>query len=115
MKLPAGDSREFAQVALRHGILIMPGPTMSSAEQHAPYIRLPFLAEEETLRAGVRRLSRRMARLPVRRPPRPEAERHDGLMARSVLRPISPRSRQIPPSRRVEDPRHPVLAHQSKL
>ena len=57
VKLPAGDSREFAQVALRHGTLILPGPTMSAAEQHAPFIRLPYLAEDEILRAGVRRLS----------------------------------------------------------
>ena len=57
VKLPAGDSREFAQVALRHGTLILPGPAMSAAEQHAAFIRLPFLAEEDTLRAGVRRLS----------------------------------------------------------
>jgi DNA-binding transcriptional MocR family regulator len=57
VKLPAGDSREFAQVALRHGALILPGPTMSAAEQHAPFIRLPFLAEDETLRTGVRRLA----------------------------------------------------------
>jgi DNA-binding transcriptional MocR family regulator len=57
VKLPAGDSREFAQVALRHGALILPGPAMSTAEQHAPFIRLPFLAEEETLRIGVRRLT----------------------------------------------------------
>jgi DNA-binding transcriptional MocR family regulator len=57
VRLPAGDSRELAQVALRHGALILPGPAMSAAEQHAPFIRLPFLAEEETLRAGVRRLS----------------------------------------------------------
>ena len=57
VKMPAGDSRELAQVALRHGALILPGPAMSAAEQHAPFIRLPFLAEEETLRAGVRRLA----------------------------------------------------------
>jgi DNA-binding transcriptional MocR family regulator len=57
VKLPAGDSREFAQVALRHGTLILPGPAMSAAEQHAPFIRLPFLAEDEMLRTGVRRLS----------------------------------------------------------
>jgi DNA-binding transcriptional MocR family regulator len=57
VKLPAGDSREFAQVALRHGALILPGPAMSTAEQHAQFIRLPFLAEEETLRAGVRGLT----------------------------------------------------------
>jgi DNA-binding transcriptional MocR family regulator len=57
VKLPAGDAREFAQVALRHGTLILPGPAMSAAEQHASFIRLPFLAEEEMLRTGVRRLS----------------------------------------------------------
>ena len=57
--LPAGDSREFAQVALRHGALILPGPAMSAAEQHSSFIRLPFLASDETLRAGVRRLSAR--------------------------------------------------------
>ena len=57
VKLPAGDAREFAQVALRHGTLILPGPAMSASEQHAPFIRLPFLAEDEILRAGVRRLS----------------------------------------------------------
>jgi DNA-binding transcriptional MocR family regulator len=57
VRLPAGDSREFAQVALRHGALILPGPAMSAAEQHAPFIRLPFLAEDEMLLTGVRRLS----------------------------------------------------------
>jgi DNA-binding transcriptional MocR family regulator len=57
VKLPRGDAREFAQVALRHGVVILPGPTMSAAEQHAASIRLPFLAEPEALRAGVRRLS----------------------------------------------------------
>ena len=57
VKLPTGDSREFAQVALRHGVLILPGPTMSAAGQHAPFIRLPFLAEPAALRSGVRRLS----------------------------------------------------------
>jgi|SRR5579871_1010 len=55
-KLPGGDAREFAQTALRHGVMILPGPTMSAAEQNARFIRLPFLGEPETLRAGVRRL-----------------------------------------------------------
>jgi DNA-binding transcriptional MocR family regulator len=57
VKLPAGDSREFAQVALRQGVLILPGSAMSAAEQHTSFIRLPFIAEDEMLRAGVRRLS----------------------------------------------------------
>src|SRR5512133_3358754 len=57
VRLPAGDAREFTQVALRHGVSILPGTAMSATEQHASYIRLAFLAEEETLRAGVRRLA----------------------------------------------------------
>jgi DNA-binding transcriptional MocR family regulator len=57
VKLPAGDSREFAQVALRHGVLILPGPAMSAAEEHAPFIRLPFVAENEVLHKGVRRVA----------------------------------------------------------
>ena len=57
VKLPAGDAREFAQVALRHGVVILPGPTMSIAEQHAQRVRLPFLAEPDTLRTGIHRLA----------------------------------------------------------
>lgn len=57
VKLPAGDSREFAQVALRHGVLVLPGAAMSASGHHANYLRVPFLSEEETLHAGVRRLS----------------------------------------------------------
>ena len=57
VKLPRGDSREFAQTALRHGLVVLPGPTMSASEQHAGFLRVPFLAEPETLRTGVGRLA----------------------------------------------------------
>lgn len=57
VELPDGDSREFAQVALRHGVVILPGPAMSATEAHTRYIRLPFAAEAETLRIGLSRLS----------------------------------------------------------
>jgi DNA-binding transcriptional MocR family regulator len=57
VRLPRGDSRRFAQVALRHGVAVVPGPIMSAAGQHARFLRLPFLAEPETLRIAVRRLS----------------------------------------------------------
>jgi DNA-binding transcriptional MocR family regulator len=57
VKLPAGDAREYAQTALRHGVVIVPGPIMSAMEQHARFIRLPCLFEEDTLRTGVRRLA----------------------------------------------------------
>jgi DNA-binding transcriptional MocR family regulator len=58
VKLPSGDSREFAQVALRHGTLVLPGPAMSSAGQHARFLRLPFLWEEAVLRRGAGQLAR---------------------------------------------------------
>jgi len=55
--LPSGDSREFAQVAARHGVIILPGPLMSCSEEHARCVRLPFLADPETLNRGVVRLA----------------------------------------------------------
>ena len=57
VRLPGGDAREFAQVALRHGVVVIPGPHMSADEQHARFIRLTFLWERETLTAGAARLA----------------------------------------------------------
>jgi DNA-binding transcriptional MocR family regulator len=57
VKLPAGDAREFAQIALRYGVIVLPGPTMSPSGEQASFLRLPFLAEPETLRSGVSRLA----------------------------------------------------------
>jgi len=57
VKMPSGDAREFAQVALRHGVTIVPGPIMSATDQHAQWIRLPFLAEVPMLASGVKRLA----------------------------------------------------------
>jgi DNA-binding transcriptional MocR family regulator len=57
VKLPAGDSRELAQVALRHGVILLPGPHASATGGFESFLRLPFLAEPETLRAGVKRLA----------------------------------------------------------
>ncbi len=56
-KLPSGDAREFAQTCLRHGVVVLPGPVMSASDRYTAYLRLPFLAEPETLRLGVRRLA----------------------------------------------------------
>jgi DNA-binding transcriptional MocR family regulator len=57
VRLPRGDARELAQVALRHGVIILPGPHASAVGRYEGFVRIPFLAEPETLRAGVRRLS----------------------------------------------------------
>lgn len=56
VQLPSGDAREFAQVALRHGVVVLPGTVMSTSEAHVRFIRLPFLGSPETLRAGLTRL-----------------------------------------------------------
>jgi len=57
VKLPGGDSRELAQTALRHGVVILPGPLMSATERHAGFLRIPFIAEPESLRTGIKRLA----------------------------------------------------------
>ncbi|HEY7389607.1 MAG TPA: PLP-dependent aminotransferase family protein [Bryobacteraceae bacterium] len=57
VKLPAGDSRRFAQTALRHGVVILPGPVMSPTERFESFIRVPFIAEPESLRKGIDRLA----------------------------------------------------------
>ena len=57
VKLPEGDARELAQVALRHGVLILPGSTMSAAGLYTRYVRVPFLADPEVLREGIGRLA----------------------------------------------------------
>jgi DNA-binding transcriptional MocR family regulator len=56
-RLPRGDARELAQLALRHGVLILPGNMMSASGMQSRYVRLPFLAEPATLRLGIDRLA----------------------------------------------------------
>lgn len=57
VKLPAGDARQLAQTALRHGVVILPGPAMSPTERFASFIRVPFIAEPEWLQKGIDRLA----------------------------------------------------------
>jgi len=56
VELSEGDAREFSQVALRHGVAIMPGNTMSAAGMQSRSVRLPYLSEPDTLRLGIERL-----------------------------------------------------------
>ena len=57
VQLPAGDSRELAQIALRHGVVLLPGPHASAVSRCEKFLRIPFLAEPDTMRAGVRRIA----------------------------------------------------------
>jgi DNA-binding transcriptional MocR family regulator len=55
VRLPGGNAPEFAQVALRHGVMICPGTLFSVDGSHQMYVRLPFLLDEETLQEGIKR------------------------------------------------------------
>lgn len=57
VELPGGDAREFSQTALRHGVVLLPGPSMSATGAHSLFLRVPFLAEPQTLRTAVACLS----------------------------------------------------------
>ncbi len=48
----------FAQVALRHGVAVIPGATKDAGGAHDGYIRLPFAFPDEVLREIVARLQR---------------------------------------------------------
>ena len=60
-RLPRGNADEFAQVALRHGVSVVPG-SLASPEGGAPdYLRLPFVLDPEPMEEGVRRMARAWA------------------------------------------------------
>jgi DNA-binding transcriptional MocR family regulator len=56
-RLPRGNANEFAQVALRHGVALVPGSVNSPSNGFADYVRLPFIHETERLETGVARLA----------------------------------------------------------
>jgi DNA-binding transcriptional MocR family regulator len=56
--LPRGGADDFAPVALRHGVAILPGSTCSPSNRCTEYLRLPFCLEPGEIRDGIRRLAR---------------------------------------------------------
>ena len=58
VRLPRGNATELAQVALRHGVAIVPGSVNSPDGGFADYVRLPFVQEPEAIEDGVKRLAR---------------------------------------------------------
>lgn len=77
VKLPHGDARELAQVALRHGLVLLPGSNMSAEQKFTDYLRIPFLLDEADLSEGMKRLTgawlEYAPRIERYSPPRPEA------------------------------------------
>jgi DNA-binding transcriptional MocR family regulator len=69
VRLPAGDAEELAQIAARHGVTLVPGSANSPDHRFTEYVRLPFVADPATMRAGIARLARAAAEWKPR--PRP--------------------------------------------
>jgi DNA-binding transcriptional MocR family regulator len=57
VRLPYGDGFSFAQVALRHGVAILPGGSLDISGGSEGYLRIPFLAPPEKLAETVRVLA----------------------------------------------------------
>ncbi|MFF0577540.1 PLP-dependent aminotransferase family protein [Streptosporangium saharense] len=58
VELPGVDAMAFAQVAVRHGVDVVPGAVMDPDGGHANHIRLPFTFSPEVLDELVHRLAR---------------------------------------------------------
>lgn len=57
-RLPRGHAAEFAQVAARHGVAVLPGSVCSPSNGFGDHLRLAFVPEPAEIREGVERLFR---------------------------------------------------------
>ena len=57
VRLPYGSAQAFAYVAARHGVDVVPGGASAISSGFDDHLRIPFVAEPEVLREGVRRLA----------------------------------------------------------
>jgi DNA-binding transcriptional MocR family regulator len=58
VKLPRGDAGAFAQVALRHGVAVVPGTLASPDGAFGDRLRIPYVLDAAPMREGVERLAR---------------------------------------------------------
>lgn len=58
VRIPYGDGVAFAQVALRHGVAVLPGATMDALGGSTRCLRLHFLLQPDVLSQAVGRLAR---------------------------------------------------------
>ncbi|MGE5413767.1 MAG: PLP-dependent aminotransferase family protein [Syntrophomonadaceae bacterium] len=61
VELPEGDANAFAQVALRHGVAVVPGTLTSPAGGCGDRLRLPFVLDAAPMKEGVERMARAWA------------------------------------------------------
>ncbi|MDQ6893602.1 MAG: PLP-dependent aminotransferase family protein [Acidobacteriota bacterium] len=57
-RLPRGSAAEFAQVAARQGVAVLPGSVCSPSNGFADHLRLAFVPEPAEIREGIERLAR---------------------------------------------------------
>ncbi|MBP2472954.1 DNA-binding transcriptional MocR family regulator [Crossiella equi] len=57
VRLPQGEASAYAQVALRHGVAVLPGDALSVAGEGARHLRIPFTGPPERITESVRRLA----------------------------------------------------------
>lgn len=57
-RLPRGAAAEFAQVAARQGVAVLPGSVCSPSNGFADHLRLAFVPEPAEIREGIERLAR---------------------------------------------------------
>lgn len=58
VRMPHGDAAELSQVALRHGVSIVPGSLLSPEGGWGDHVRFPLVTDEPTVREGLARLGR---------------------------------------------------------
>lgn len=56
IRLPTGTAAAFSQIALRYGVEIIPGESMSPSSEHRDHFRFPYSDEPPILEETVRRL-----------------------------------------------------------
>lgn len=71
VRLPQGDANAFAQVALRHGVAVVPGTLTSPGGGCTDRLRIPYVLDAAPMKEGVERLARAWAvyvGVPAKRP-----------------------------------------------
>jgi DNA-binding transcriptional MocR family regulator len=58
VRIGASNAGTLAQLALRYGVVILPGNVMSADDSYSQYVRLPFLLDPPLITEGIARLSR---------------------------------------------------------
>jgi DNA-binding transcriptional MocR family regulator len=58
VRLPEGDADAFAQVALRHGVAVVPGSLASPDGGCKDHLRIPFVLDAKPMKEGIERLAR---------------------------------------------------------